>query len=141
MRTKTFRWLSAGAALLALALASPAAAAGPTLRIRGVSVEKKALAKAVERPDAQGHRRAFTEVAVVEIQGDFPPPMDQSLDLFLGDDPIPEYGTSKDGIYFKVYDPALLKRFEGREIRYRVGAEKVRSTGARFALRAAQAPG
>lgn len=139
MRTKTLRRLGGAALLLALLAPAAAQAAAPGLKIRGVSVMNKTLAKAIERTDAQGHRRAFSQVAVVEIEGDFPPPMDRAFDLFIGDARIREYGASPKGIYFKVYDPALLERFKGQEIRYRAGSGKILSTGARFVF-APQAP-
>lgn len=113
-------------------LALPARSQEMTVKIQEVKVETKALAKAVERRDATGQKRAYSQVTVVHLKGVFPPPMDTALDLFVGDTRIPEYGTTAEGIYFKVYDPALLEKHRGKELRYRFGDGPIRSTGARF---------
>lgn len=124
--------------LLALGIAFPALPALPaggeelSVKIQEVKVETKALAKSVEKRDASGQKRSYSQVTVVHLKGVFPPPMDTALDLFVGDTKIPEYGTTADGIYFKVYDPAILERHRGKELRYRFGNGPILSTGVKL---------
>ncbi len=49
---------------------------------------------------------------------------DSRIDFFIGDQRIPEYGGTEDGIYFRVYERDSLTNMSDAEIRYRLPRSK-----------------
>ena len=76
-----------------------------------------------------GKAQRFTEGYVVLLSLTGPKFSGPKLDLFVGDYEVPEYGGWAKGIYFKVYDPALLSRLDGREFRYRFMDKRIQNLG------------
>ena len=54
------------------------------------------------------------------------------MELYFGQERIPEYGGTPYGIYFVVYDKARLDSLAGKEIRFRFRTEAIQSFGQRF---------
>ncbi len=54
------------------------------------------------------------------------------LELYIGDYRVPEYGGTRDGLYFRIYDERLLSRLEGKEFRYRFAGPEIHHSGVRF---------
>ena len=57
------------------------------------------------------------------------PVTDTSMDFYIGDYRVPEYGGFKDGIYFRIYDEGLLRSLDEKEVSVGVGGKKERSLG------------
>jgi hypothetical protein len=43
------------------------------------------------------------------------------IDFYIGDYKVPEYGSTKTGIYFRIYDAALLARLKDQPISWQYG--------------------
>jgi hypothetical protein len=110
--------------ILTLLIGSLAAAAAttsfaaPPVRLDSYSVEKRALREAVESVDADGARRPFNQVYVVRLKGVIPTTQAHPVKLFIGDMPVQEYGATKDGVYFHIYDPKQLRNLHGKAFRF-----------------------
>ncbi len=117
--------------LLLGGLAAPALFAA-NVRLDSYSVEKRQLPAAVAARDAGGAERAFDKVFLVKVKGVVPTNHALPVQLFVGDMPIREYGATKDGIYFKVYDPRVLKQMHGKPFRYAADAKAARETSLIF---------
>ncbi|QAU32996.1 hypothetical protein [Janthinobacterium sp. 17J80-10] len=102
------------------------------VRLDSYSVEKKQLPAAMAARDAAGAERAFDKVYLVKVKGVIPTNYAQPVQLFIGDMPIREYGATRDGIYFKVYDPLVLKQMHGKPFRYAADAKATRQSALIF---------
>jgi len=48
------------------------------------------------------------------------------MNIFIGDYKIPEFGGTKTGIYFRIYDTAILQKLNKQKFYYRYsGSEKI----------------
>lgn len=112
-------------------LAAPLAVAA-NVRLDAVSVEKKLLPNPTNAPDAAGIERPFGAVYLVRVKGAIPTQYALPVHLFVGHHPIREYGATPDGIYFKVYDPSLVKSLHGKPFRYAIDGKSVRETALIF---------
>ncbi len=117
--------------LLLGGLAAPAVFAA-NVRLDSYSIEKRQLPAAMAARDAAGAERAFDKVYLVKVKGVVPANHALPVQLFVGDMPIREYGATKDGIYFKVYDPRVLKQMHGKPFRYAADAKAARPTSLIF---------
>ena len=124
--------------LLLVLLALPIAASAQERR-RGVEIRSYEIALAdLDHPEtriADGVRRTFSQVYIVELKGDFGEIGAIPVDVYIGDHKIEEYGGTHDGIYFKVYDEALFDRLEGQPFAYGFEGEKVETLDLRFTAR------
>ncbi len=102
------------------------------VRLDSYAIEKKTLPAAMAARDAAGAERAFGEVYVVKVKGVVPTNHALPVQLFVGDMPIREYGATRDGIYFKVYDARVLKQMHGKPFRYAANAKAARQTSLIF---------
>jgi len=50
-----------------------------------------------------------------------PPVTNERTDFYIGDYRIPEYGGTKTGIYFRIYDPAIVNRLNNQPISWKKG--------------------
>jgi hypothetical protein len=116
---------------LSLCFSLPPAAARD-VQLQSLAIEKQTLKTSVTAIDVAGRRRAFNEVFIVRIKGRIPVYDALPVQLLIGDEPVREYGASGDGIYFKVYDPEWLKRWQGKPIRYVVPPGKAIDSGLLF---------
>jgi hypothetical protein len=57
-----------------------------------------------------------------------------NLDFYIGDYKIPEYGGTATGIYFRVYDKALLKKLNNESILYATGRQPQKSLNKKFTV-------
>jgi len=127
--------------LVTLAFGAPMAAPGQRAeRPRGIEIRSYEIALAdLERPetrlDAKGVKRTFGQVYIVELKGDFGEPGAIPVDIYIGDHKIEEYGGTRDGIYFKVYDEALFDRLEGQPFAYGFEGQRVGALDLRFTTR------
>lgn len=117
--------------LLLGCLAAPGLFAA-NVRLDSYSIEKKALAAPQAARDAAGAERAFNAVYLVKVKGIVPTNYALPVQLFIGDVPVREYGATKDGIYFKVYDPQVLKKMHGKPFRYAAAGSAARQTSLVF---------
>ena len=124
--------------LLLVLVALPIAASAQERR-RGLEIRSYEIALAdLERPETRvtdGVRRTFEQVYIVELEGDFGAFGAIPVDVYIGDHRIEEYGGTRDGIYFKVYDEALLDRLEGQPFAYGFEGRKVETLDLRFTAR------
>lgn len=114
---------------LACLLASNIATADQ-VRLESVSVHKQIPAQVSAEPGAES--QAAPVEYVVRIKGTLPTARALPVQLFIGDYPIREYGTTSDGIYFKLRDPQLLRQLHGKPFRYATGPGTPRQTGLVF---------
>lgn len=125
--------MSLAGALLALLLAGESRGEGPQrLELRGYEAYHVRLAQPFSRLDANGEKLTSTEAYVVRLKVSEPGFWGEKVDFFVGDYRIPEYGSWAEGIYFKVYDPAVFDALRGGELRYRIGDGPVVSFERRF---------
>jgi hypothetical protein len=102
------------------------------LHLGKIEVSRLALDRAVRQPDAAGAPKDWTEAYLVRLEMERPSFWNELVRLYVGDWQVPEYGGWQRGIYFKVYDPALLTRLNGGELRYRIGSGQPQSFGRRL---------
>lgn len=102
-------------------------------RIRSLEIHRVSL----ERPrmiDTAAGPREVREAYLVLLQMEKPKFYGPALEILVGDWKVPEYGESDGGIYFRIYDPALLRRLAGQELRYRVAKGPAGSLRTTFAV-------
>lgn len=131
----TSRFGFAVLALLILPCASSGQARGEKtqeIRITGYDIFEQDFEKPLTRIDERGARRTYGRAYVVHVKGSFGEPRAIPVDLFIGDYRVPEYGGTKEGIYFRIYDDTLLEKLEGRLFAYGFEGQKVRTTDVRF---------
>ena len=104
------------------------------LKLERVLVDRVRLTVPARIRDGSGATRQVTEAHLVRLQIDHPPAMSERIRFFAGEYEIPEYGGWSRGIYFKVYDDALLQRLDGQDLAYSFLDEGRRSLGARLEL-------
>jgi hypothetical protein len=121
--------------LLALPAAAPAQERPRDIEIRSFEIALADLDRPETRTDADGVKRTFGQVYIVELKGDFGEPGAIPVDVYIGDHKIEEYGGTRDGIYFKVYDEALFDRLEGKRFAYGFEGQKVETLDLRFTAR------
>lgn len=102
------------------------------VRMDSYAVERLALRSPVYATDAAGRKRLFNEVYIVSIKGSIPAFGARPVQIFIGEEPVREYGSTSDGIYFKVYDPDQLQRWDGKPIRYVIWPGKLQDSGLVF---------
>lgn len=133
MKTMTRFCAAAAAVLITLSLPSPGGSQPWTRpRFESVRVEKQIPARPFVVRDEKGQAREYREAFVVHLKGHLPPPRDMALELFVGDWKVPEYGSTEDGLYFRIYDPELRKSLKGRDLRYRLGPQELQPLGLRL---------
>lgn len=49
-----------------------------------------------------------------------PPVTNERIDFYIGDYKVPEYGGTKTGIYFRIFDQALLNRLNNQPISWKL---------------------
>lgn len=118
-------------AALGLAPNMPIASAAD-VRVDSYVLEKQTLKTPRVAADARGEKRSFSEVYVVKLKGNIPTYGAMPVLLFIGDEPIREYGATPDGVYFKVYDRSQLQRWAGKPIRYALRPGEMHDTGVIF---------
>lgn len=88
------------------------------VRLDSVEVLRVDLREPVERPDAEGEVRTWEQAFMVRLALPEPPAMGPAVDIFLGEERVPEFGGWEGGVYFWVYDPARLEELRGRTVSY-----------------------
>ena len=96
------------------------------------------LKKPVRLRDAEGKEQSYDRAYLVTLKGTFPRDQGIGMELYIGDYRVPEYGGTKDGMYFRIYDEKLLNSLEGKEFRYRIGRAEIRSLEKRFSTKEAR---
>ena len=96
------------------------------------------LKKPFHLRDAEGKEQSYDRAYLVTLKGTFPRDQGIGMELYIGDYRVPEYGGTKDGIYFRIYDEKILNSLEGKEFRYRIGRTEIRSMDKRFSTREAK---
>jgi len=140
---RSSRWfpiLAAAASLLPAACranpspagSSGAAPRGETLELKGYEVIHLQLAEPLHRLDAAGRPATVSEAYLVRLEVGKPKGWDELVRFYVGDYQVPEYGGWERGIYFKIYDPGLLTRLAGGELRYRIGGGELHGFGKRL---------
>jgi hypothetical protein len=105
------------------------------IRMISYDVVQLDLKKTVRLLDTEGKEQKYDRAYVVTVKGTFPLNESLGFELYVGDYRVPEYGSTRDGLYFRIYDERLLSRLEDKEFRYRFGPGEVRSLDTRFSLR------
>lgn len=82
--------------------------------------------------DTKGTKRSYTKVYIINLKGNFGEPSAIPVDIFIGDYKVPEYGGTKDGIYFRIYDEKLLEDLENKQFSYGFQNQKVKTFKLRF---------
>lgn len=113
-------------------VAAPVVLAAANVRLDSYSIEKRALPAPIETADANGVARTISNVHVVRIKGVIPTNQAHPVQLFIGDTPIREYGATKDGIYFNVYDPKQLRQLHGKPFKFATHKQGLQQTGLVF---------
>lgn len=104
----------------------------PELKLHGQEVLRIELEQPFRSADEHGVSKSYSSAWLVRLQVDRPDFFGEAVRFYVGDFEVPEYGGWEKGIYFKVYDRALLTRLRGRELRYRIGHTRVQSFSQSF---------
>jgi hypothetical protein len=105
------------------------------IRMISYDVVQLDLKNTVRLLDSEGKEQKYDRAYVVTVKGTFPLNESLGFELYVGDYRVPEYGSTRDGLYFRIYDEKLLSRLEDKEFRYRFGPGEVRSLDTRFSLK------
>jgi hypothetical protein len=108
------------------------------VRLISYEIAQLELKKTVRLLDAEGKEQKYDRAYVVTLKGTFPLNQALGLELYIGDYRIPEYGSTRDGLYFRIYDEKLLARLEGKEFRYRFGSPDIHGFDMRFSAKSSQ---
>jgi hypothetical protein len=99
--------------------------------LKGIEVVRAELARPHTAIDAGGEKRQYTHAHVVLLEIEGLRISGPALEVLIGDYKVPEYGGWERGIYFKVYEAALLEKLAGHEMRWRF-MDRTGSFGRRF---------
>ena len=102
------------------------------LRVHDYEVELVRLTRPIERTDPSGRKSVREQAWFVFLRADYPAVRGPVVDVYLGEERIPEYGGWREGIYFRVYDPARLEALDGTSFFSRIGREAKRPCGPEF---------
>jgi len=105
------------------------------IRLISYEVSQLELKKTVRLLDTEGKEQKYDRAYVVTLKGNFPLNQALGFELYIGDYRVPEYGGTRDGLYFRIYDQKLLSRLENKEFRYRFGPGEMRSLDTRFSMK------
>lgn len=82
--------------------------------------------------DERGVKRNYRKAYVVNLKGYFGKSSAIPVDIFIADYKVPEYGGTKDGIYFRIYDEKLLEDLENKPFSYGFQNQKVQTFKLKF---------
>jgi hypothetical protein len=101
---------------------------------KGYSIHLAKLPFTYVTQNEKGAKLQYDEAYIVMFEvKDTMKSVSQNIAYAIGGYILPEYGGWKNGIYFKIYDRALLERLNNKEIRYRLPHQKeMVSTGKVF---------
>jgi len=105
------------------------------IRLNSYDIVQLELKKPMRLRDSEGKEQSYDRAYLVTLKGTFPRDQAIGFELYIGDYRIPEYGGTRDGLYFRIYDPKLLQRLEGKEFRYRFGSPEIHGFGQRFSMK------
>lgn len=105
------------------------------IRLISYEVAQLELKKPVRILDSEGKEQKYDRAYLVTLKGIFPLNQALAFELYIGDYRIPEYGSTRDGLYFRIYDEKLLSRLEDKEFRYRFGPGETHTFDTRFSLK------
>jgi hypothetical protein len=108
------------------------------VRLISYEIAQLELKKPIRLLDSEGKEQKYDRAYVVTLKGTFPLNQALAFELFIGDYRIPEYGSTRDGLYFRIYDERVLARLEGKEFRYRFASPEIRSFDMRFSAKGSQ---
>ena len=77
------------------------------INITSYEILVQELKKPYIKIDGKGMKRSYTKVYIIKLKGYFGEVGAIPVDIFIGNYKVPEYGGTKDGIYFKVYEEKL----------------------------------
>ncbi len=90
------------------------------------------LDQPVTKMSADGKANTYDKAYLIRLHGDFPTRGASIMRLYFGEEPIEEYGGLTDGLYFFVYKMDRLKKFAGKELKYRIDDGPMHSFKIRF---------
>lgn len=105
------------------------------IRLISYEITQLELRKTIRRIDTEGKEQKYDRAYLVTVKGNFPLYQALGFELYIGDYRIPEYGGTRDGLYFRIYDERLLSRLEGKDFRYRFGPGEMHSLDTRFSTK------
>ena len=77
------------------------------------------------RTDKNELRKADAAYLVLLNLQSLPPVTNTRINFYIGDYKIPEYGGTKKGIYFRIYDPVLLTKLNNQPISWQRGNDSI----------------
>lgn len=107
----------------------------PAIQLVSYDVVRLELKKPVRLRDSEGKEQTYDRAYLVTLKGTFPRNQGLGMELYIGDYRVPEYGGTRDGIYFRLYDEKLVASLEGKEFRYRFASKEIRSLNMRFSVK------
>lgn len=104
---------------------------GP-VTISAYDIYEQRLKQPMTVMDIRGVKKTTEKIYIVELKGEFDEPGAIPVDIFIGDYKVPEYGGTKEGIYFKIYDGELLQRLEAKPFGYGYKDQKIKTFKLKF---------
>ena len=111
--------------LLAAVFSQPHQKGPEKVNIASYDISVQEFDKPFIKIDEKGIKRTYTKAYIIRLKGNIDVSGAISVDIFIGDYKVPEYGGTKDGIYFKIYDDELLEKLEGQPFGYGFQGQKV----------------
>ena len=108
------------------------------IRLISYEIVQLELKKSIRLRDADGKEQSYDRAYLLTLKGTFPRDQALGLELYIGDYRVPQYGGTRDGLYFRIYDEKLLARLEGKEFRYRFASPEIHSFDVRFSAKSSQ---
>jgi hypothetical protein len=107
----------------------------PAVQLLSYEIVRLELKSPVRLRDSEGKEQSYERAYLVTLKGTFPRNQGLGMELYIDDYRVPEYGGTRDGVYFRIYDDKLLARLEGKEFRYRFASKEIRSLDMRFSVK------
>jgi hypothetical protein len=96
-----------------------------SVKLKGYSIHKVKLPFTYVGLDENGVKKQYEQAWLVKLEFEsFPKYTSFTVNIAIGDYILPEYGSWKKGLYFKVYDAALLEKLNNKSILYSLPGSK-----------------
>jgi hypothetical protein len=103
------------------------------IELTGIDLHFVNLPYAFIFSDSLGGERAYKQAWMVLLHFKKPLPItDMGRNFFIGDYRIPEYGDSRDGIYFRIYEESQLLALDSQEVFMQFDNGKKETLGQKF---------
>lgn len=102
-----------------------------SISLKSYDVSLVRFDKPMER-EIHGRKVKYTQGYIIRLHGSFPSGTAEVMELFVGEEPIEEYGGLPDGVYFLILEGTRLYEMQGQPFRYRFGKGEIQNFKQKF---------